>query len=185
MMKKITMLTILVLGILGLSSCIVEDDPVDDDNITDSETELEAVSMSLQNTFNEHIDGELMFYILSENISDTAITHIYVGMEGENEFIYVYRSEYMGRWDLINYIIMIDISTDSILAIEIMSHGENWGSFIEGDSFLSQFEGKDVDYYLSNDIELGVDGNASATTTINGFNSTLEEAVNHYLDNLQ
>ena len=47
------------------------------------------------------------------------------------------------------------------------------------------FMDKDITFYLTNDVELGVDGNTSATTTINGFNSTLEEAIEYYQNNIE
>ena len=192
-MKKVLILFIMLLGILSLTACVVEDDPVDDsttpvddEDPIDEEDPLPHASGELNTLFNDFLTEERTFFVYDNAILNTNITNIYVGVDDSDmEEVFVIRSQYMGRWDSVNYVLLIDTDTDTIIGVEIMFHDENWGSFIEGDAFLNQFVDMDINYYLNNDVELGIDGNASATTTIGGFNRTLEDAINYYLENLK
>lgn len=194
-MKKLLIVIFSIFFVFTLSSCVVEepetiDDPIDEnennEDPVDDPDPLVEVSIELDLLFNEYTDAELTFYVESNAVIGTNITNIYVGMdETENTEVYAIRSQYMGRWDSVNYIIIIDVETETLLGVEIMYHNEQRGAFIELDSFLNQFVDMDINHYINEDVILGIDGDASATTTISGFDDTLDSAIDYYLNNLK
>lgn len=196
-MKKLFTMLIMVLFTVTLTSCVeeanVEPDPIVDDN-EDDETvdpnEEENPRMDAPSFIVELIENEITdtytYYVYSGVISNTKISNIYVGVNEEGlDQLYIYRVIVMGRWDTISYILIIDSDSNTLQGLQIVAHDEQRGDFIELDSFLNQFDNTDIDFYLSNDVSLGIDGDASATTTIEAMNSTIEEIINHYKNNVE
>lgn len=186
-MRKLLLLSIFVLS-FGLSACVEESPYVDDSKDQEQEQQNETPEQAptqIVTIIEEVISYSLDYLIESGPVSGTDIKAHYIGVNDTFTEVHILRMEYEGRWSNIDYLIIIDSESDTIKAVKIVSHGENWGSFIELDSFLNQFIDKDISYYLTNDVLLGVDGDASATTTISGFNRTLEEAITYYQNNIE
>ncbi len=121
-----------------------------------------------------------MFYHEEITSSVSYVTNVYSAYSNEDTLLgYIYKATGAGRWGDITYIIALD--TDGIiLAFDVIESSENWGAFIELDSFQNQFDMMEIEYYLTNDFELGLDGNAAATTTIPVTDSVIKEVGTLY-----
>lgn len=186
-MKKISLILLSLLFVFTLASC-VKDDPYKDNGSRDEPEDdiIIEVPGSILTLIEEDILESLSFSTISEDITGTTIVNIYVGKDDLNEEkFYAIRMEFMGRWDTVDFMVLIDKEQNQIVSLIIVEESENWGSFITMDSFLDQFPSKSVEFYLTNDVLLGIDGNSSATTTIGGINASLEEAINYYKNNLE
>ena len=93
------------------------------------------------NIIENEISEDFTYYVHSGFVTDTKISNIYVGVNSQGiDQLYVYRVSVMGRWDTISYLLILDSQSNTLEGLQIISHDENWGSFIELDSFLDQFE---------------------------------------------
>ena len=197
-MKKIKMVFLSFLLVFLLSSCVVDDgytdsgnndDLIDDEVIEDEviEDEIDTlVPADILALIEAEVSGTIMFTTMEEAIDSTSIVNVYVGKnESDVAEYYVLRMVFMGRWADVDFMVIFDKTEDEIVSMVVIEEDENWGSFITLDSFLDQFIGKSIDFFLTNDVLLGVDGNSSATTTIGGINQSLEEAINYYKNNLE
>lgn len=137
---------------------------------------------SVYSSLNATSDTFDMFYFEEFVMDTTYITNVYSAYD-ESDMLagYLFKATGDGRWGPVTYLITLD-ADGTILAFDVLESSENWGSFISLDSFQDQFDGMQIDYYLTNMFELGVDGNASATTTIPLTENVLKEVANLQMD---
>lgn len=127
-------------------------------------------------------DGVYDYYHEDFEMTTSFITNVYSVYDLNDTLTgYMFMATGDGRWGDVTYLISLN-TLGVIHAFDVLESSENWGSFIELDSFQDQFTDMEIGYYLLNDFELGVDGNASATTTIPLTLNVLQETANLYAD---
>jgi len=105
---------------------------------------------------------------------------VYLVKNNEEIVGYIMTVTAEGRWGDIKYMIGISAIEDTIIQFEIIESQEQWGAFIETDSFKEQFVGKTSEHYLNSMYDLGVDGNTSATTTLRALDDSFGELFTMY-----
>ena len=81
---------------------------------------------------------------------------VYLVKNNEEIVGYIMTVTAEGRWGDIKYMIGISAIEDTIIQFEIIESQEQWGAFIETDSFKEQFVGKTSEHYLNSMYDLGV-----------------------------
>lgn len=164
---------------------ISEEEPVlKEEPIKNGTVELERIAVGDPGyNYVASMDAYADDFYVSEDVDASHYSRIDAVYEGYIETdlkTVIVISTVEGRWGPIEFAVAIDASDETIIQFDVLSFSEQWGSFIDEDNFKNQFPGTALSYYKLNMFELGIDGNADATTTINGVYAALAQLIVMY-----
>jgi len=196
-MKKLGMLLVALVLMFTLAGCNNDDgtfdggrkttdsgDNTDVDPVDEVDDMFESLDSTMETLLYDTVNNDLMYFKYPVAVTDH-VQEVYYGRntEGITE-IYVIRLIVDGFWGPIEYIISFDVIGNELIGIEIIDHQEQRGAFIVLETYRDQFAYVSINYFLSNSVSIGIDGDASATTTIPAMEESIKEAINFYYNNL-
>jgi len=156
----------------------------EEDEIKDEVTTMtEVTSSDSIYSYLTSLTGDFDTYYVNDTVNTddySRIDAIYEAHKSETLEAVIIVATVEGRWGPINFVFSINTVSNKIIDFSVFDSSEKWGSFISLDSFQDQFNDTELEFYSLNLFELGIDGNADATTTIGSLYAGLTQIISMY-----